>query len=128
MEDLLKMRRRILPQLARWEEQQKRIAIYGIGTHTQALLGSMPALMPLVNCFIDKKGDGTYLGRICVKPDMIHEPDFDVVIYSSKRWERDMYQNLAHLGSIEHVLLYGLPNAEHSLGFLSIAPLQQRVV
>jgi len=29
------------------------------------------------------------------------------VIYSSNRWESEMYQNLAHLRSIEHVLIYG---------------------
>jgi glycosyltransferase involved in cell wall biosynthesis len=111
--DLLAMRGRILPEIQRWQLQKQRIAIYGIGTHTQALLGTLPSLMPLVQCFIDQSAKRTYLGRPCLQPTSFRPADADVVIYSSKRWERDMYNNLAHLNSIEHVLIYGnTPSAQ----------------
>jgi glycosyltransferase involved in cell wall biosynthesis len=106
LKDILAMRRRILPRLSRWQEQKQRIAIYGIGTHTQVLLGTLPALMPLVHCFIDQLSSGVYLGKPCIKPASFYPADADVVIYSSKRWEREMYRNLAHLTSVEHVLIY----------------------
>jgi hypothetical protein len=109
LEDLLAMRRQILPEIGRWQHQKKRIAIYGIGTHTQALLGTLPGLMPLVRCFIDRRPGGTtYLGRPCLQPEAFDPDAADVVIYSSKRWEREMYRNLAHLSAIEHVLIYGM--------------------
>jgi glycosyltransferase involved in cell wall biosynthesis len=107
LEDVLSMRRRVLPELVRWQQQKRRIAIYGIGTHTQALLGTLPVLMPLIKCFIDQRASGAYLGKPCLQPEALHPSDIDVVIYSSKRWEIEMYQNLAHLTSIEHVLIYG---------------------
>lgn len=107
VKDTLAMRRRILPMIGRWEQQNRRIAVYGIGTHTQVLLGTLPALMPLVRCFIDQAGRGAFLGKPCMKPAHFQTTDADVVIYSSKRWEKEMYRNLAHLTSIEHVLIYG---------------------
>jgi glycosyltransferase involved in cell wall biosynthesis len=107
LEDVLTMRQRILPEIGRWQKQNLRLAIYGIGTYTQVLLGTLPMLMPLVQCFIDQRATGAYLGRPCIKPEATHQEDVDVVIYSSKRWESEMYQNLAHLRSIEHVLIYG---------------------
>jgi glycosyltransferase involved in cell wall biosynthesis len=106
LEDILAMRRRILPEIGRWQMQTRRIAIYGIGTHTQALLGTLPILMPFVQCFIDQRASGAYLGRPCIQPEALNSTDIDVVIYSSKRWEGEMYQRLAHLSSIEHVLIY----------------------
>jgi glycosyltransferase involved in cell wall biosynthesis len=112
LKDILAMRRRILPLIGRWQEQKRRIAIYGIGTHTQVLLGTLPALMPLVHCFIDQLSSEAYLGKPCINPASFHPADADVVIYSSKRWEREMHRNLEHLTSIEHVLIYR-DSAEH---------------
>jgi len=105
--DVLRMRRRILSRIVAWEREGQRVFIYGLGTHTQVLLGTLPTLMPLVRGFIDKKGGGSFLGLPCLQPEMITPENADVIIYSSKRWERDMYQSLAHLASIEHVLIYG---------------------
>ena len=100
------MRRRILPRIEAWEREGQRVFIYGLGTHTQVLLGTLPILMPLVRGFVDKKSGGSFLGLPCLQPEMITPENADVVIYSSKRWECDMYQNLAPLASIEHVLIY----------------------
>jgi len=101
------MRQRILPEIGRWQKQNLRLAIYGIGTYTQVLLGTLPMLMPLVQCFIDRRASGVYLGRPCIQPEAVHPSDIDVIIYSSKSWEAEMYRNLGHLTSIEHVLIYG---------------------
>ncbi len=106
LEDLLTMRRRILPEIDRWQQQKRRVAIYGIGTHTQVLLGSLPAVMPLVQFFIDRRASGSYLGKPCLRPEAVGPGDADVVIYSSKRWEAEMHRNLVHLTSVEHVLIY----------------------
>jgi glycosyltransferase involved in cell wall biosynthesis len=106
LQDLIAIRRRILPEIERWRQQKLRIAIYGIGTHTQALLGTIPAVMPLVSCFIDSRANGPYLGKPCIKPASVRPDSIDVVVYSSKRWEHDMFQNLSHLNSIEHMRFY----------------------
>jgi hypothetical protein len=117
--DLLAMRQRILPQIASWEQEERRVYIYGLGTHTQALLGTLPMLMPLVHGFIDKKGEGSFLGLPCVKPEAIGPDRADAIIYSSKRWEKDMYQNLAHLTSVQHVLIYNNVPAKQTSPLIS---------
>jgi len=104
--DVLLMRERILPRIAAWECEASRVYIYGLGTHTQVLLGTLPMLMPLVRGFVDQRGEGFFLGLPCIKPEAIGPEMADVIIYSSKRWEADMYRNLAHLTSIEHVRIY----------------------
>jgi len=45
--DIQVMRQRVLSNIARWQEQNSRVYIYGLGTHTQVLLGTCPAVMPL---------------------------------------------------------------------------------
>ncbi|OLD57869.1 MAG: hypothetical protein AUI54_01070 [Acidobacteria bacterium 13_1_40CM_2_56_5] len=110
--DIQVMRQRVLPSIARWQEQKSRVYIYGLGTHTQVLLGTCPALMPLVRGFIDKNAEEPFLGIPCVKPESINGDNADVIIYSSKRWEADMYANLAHLTTQEHVLMYSKPDEQ----------------
>jgi hypothetical protein len=101
----LGVRRRLAPQLTDWQSQRRRLAIYGGGEHTRALLGLVPELFPLVTCFIDRRGGGELLGRPCLDPGSFTPDMADIVVYSSRAFEAEMHAGFAH-HPIEHVRLY----------------------
>jgi glycosyltransferase involved in cell wall biosynthesis len=121
--DIHMMRRRVAPSIPRWQEQDSRIYIYGLGTHTQVLLATCPQLMPLIRGFIDRNAEEPFLGLPCVRPENITVGNADVIIYSSKRWETDMHRKLAHLATLEHVLLYSTVDVTPRSDELVLKPL-----
>ena len=98
-------RRRLAPLVAAWRGRGARVALYGAGTHTKALLGVVPELFPLVACFIDRQRSTDFLGRPCHAPATFSPRDADVVIYSSPLHEAAMHASLA-TQPVEHVRLY----------------------
>jgi glycosyltransferase involved in cell wall biosynthesis len=105
--DVIAIRRRLLPELDRWRRENRRVYIYGAGTHTKVLLGTLPTLAPIVSGLIDRQARGSFLGLPCLRPASFQPQSGDVVIYSSKPFEGEMYAGLAHHSTVEHVLLYG---------------------
>ncbi len=105
LSDVQTMRRRLEPLLAQWEQSQPRVYIYGAGAHTKVLLGILPSLARWVRGYIDQRKLRRFLGRPCLLPEQIDQSQVDVVIYSSKASERQMYARLAHL-PLSHVLIY----------------------
>jgi hypothetical protein len=101
----LQIRHRLGRQIPEWRLKRKRVAIYGTGEHTRALLGLLPELYSIVACFIDRRGGGEFLGRPCVEPGGFSDARADVVVYSSRAFEHEMRAALAS-HPVEHVLLY----------------------
>lgn len=99
---------RVVPLLQEWELSRPRIAIYGAGLHTRVLLGLVPQLGQHVAGFIDRRPMPSFLGKPCVRVDQFDPRQFDVVVYSSREHEEEMYQSLAHV-DVDHVRLYGAP-------------------
>lgn len=90
---------------ATWQVTQPRVWVYGAGEHTRVVLALQPALGRFIAGFIDRRPVGEFLGRPCVRPEDVHAGMADVILYSSREFERDMYARLASL-PVEHVLLY----------------------
>ena len=88
-----------------WGDRCPRIMIYGAGLHTKVLLATNPGLAAGVVGFLDQKRRGDFLGRPCLGPDEFSADKADVVLYSSRPHERQMYAGLAH-HKVEHVLIY----------------------
>jgi glycosyltransferase involved in cell wall biosynthesis/predicted O-methyltransferase YrrM len=104
-QELRQLRRRLGEIAARWRVTAPRALVYGAGEHTRAVLALEPELGPYIAGFIDRRPLGAFLGRPCVAPEEVSPAVADVVLYSSREFERDMHARLAGL-PIEHVLLY----------------------
>ncbi|MCC6164695.1 MAG: class I SAM-dependent methyltransferase [Acidobacteria bacterium] len=103
--DFSRATRRLASLVPAWQSRGSRIAFYGTGSHTQAMLGQVPELLPLVTCFVDRLGDGTFLGRPRVAPSAFSPAVADAVVYSSPIHEAAMFASLASQ-PVEHVRLY----------------------
>jgi predicted O-methyltransferase YrrM len=108
--DFAAVRARLAPILARFAHSEPRVYIYGAGAHTRMLLAAVPALGRFVDGFIDRQRRGEFLGKPCIAPDEFRREMADVIVYSSREWEREMYERMQSL-PVEHVLLYNDPVA-----------------
>ncbi len=103
--DLAAVRERLASLVAQWRQTEPRVFIYGTGTHTRRLLAMCPDIGPFVGGFIDRRGGGVFLGKPCIRPDAFRDDMADVVVYSSREFEHEMYSQLLE-ARVEHVLLY----------------------
>jgi len=103
--DLLAVRQRLAALVTTWQQTEPRVFIYGTGTHTRRLLSICPELGRFLGGFIDRQASGSFLGLPCVTPDTFRSELADVVLYSSREFEHEMYARLQHL-RLDHVLLY----------------------
>ena len=103
--DMLAMRQRLVPLIAQWRARPPKIFIYGTGIHTRVLLGNLPELMPWVVGFIDREPKSSFLNRPCIVPADFRPEMAEVVIYSSKPAERQMYEALRR-HAVRHVLIH----------------------
>lgn len=103
--DLVRVRERLHALVTRWQQTEPRVFVYGTGTHTRRLLSICPELGRFLGGFIDRQAAGSFLGLPCVTPDDFRAELADVVVYSSREFEHEMYARLRHL-PVEHVLLY----------------------
>ncbi|MEZ5421410.1 MAG: class I SAM-dependent methyltransferase, partial [Vicinamibacterales bacterium] len=103
--DLIAMRGRLTELAVRWAATEPRVFVYGIGTHTRRLLAICPELGRFIGGFIDRRAGESFLGRPCVTPDAFTREMADVVLYSSREFEQEMYARLLPV-PVEHVLLY----------------------
>jgi len=99
------LRARLAPLLDAWDREPPRVIVYGAGIHTRLLLAAFPDLGRFVTGFIDRRPMRNLLGKPCITPEQFHESMADVVLYSSREFERDMYAAMAG-HAVEHVLLY----------------------
>lgn len=105
--DLALVRERLATLLAGWRQTEPRVFVYGTGTHTRRLLAMCPELGRFVGGFIDRRASGLFLGKPCVTPETFRDDLADVVVYSSREFEHEMYARVKH-ARVEHVLLYGV--------------------
>jgi len=103
--DLAVVREHVASLVAGWQQTEPRVFVYGTGTHTRRLLAMCPELGRFIGGFIDRRARGPFLGKPCVTPETFRDDQADVVIYSSREFEHEMYARLAH-ARVEHVLLY----------------------
>lgn len=101
----LALRGKLLPRIADWKTRGARVAVYGAGKHTQALLGLVPELFGLVVLFLDRSRTADFLGKPCRAPAGFTAADADAIVYSSRAAEREMFAAL-RATKVEHVLLY----------------------
>jgi hypothetical protein len=91
------IRERLTSKIIQWKKQRKRIAIYGAGIHTRYLL-NLFELSENVTAIIDtdpqKKGN-KFLRWMISDESLLEEGVIDVVIISSKRFEDEIYQQIA---------------------------------
>ena len=103
--DLIAVRETLAALVATWRQTEPRVFVYGTGSHTRRLFAMCPELGRFVGGFIDRSAGGPFLGRPCVTPDTFRNDMADVVLYSSREFEHQMYARLAH-ARVQHVLLY----------------------
>jgi len=103
--DLIAVRETLAALVTTWRQTEPRVFVYGIGSHTRRLFAMCPELGRFVGGFIDRGAGGPFLGRPCVTPDAFRNDMADVVLYSSREFEHEMYARLAH-ARVQHVLLY----------------------
>lgn len=103
--DLLVVRERLQGLVTRWHQTEPRVFVYGTGTHTRRLLAMCPEIGRFLGGFIDRAAQASFLGLPCVTPDEFRSELADVVVYSSREFEYEMYARLRHV-PVEHVLLY----------------------
>jgi hypothetical protein len=96
---------RLVPRLRAWAFEKPRVFICGAGAHTQMLLTAFPDLGHFVAGFIDRRPLGCLFGRPCVSPEDFDEAMADVIVYSSRQFEREMYAAMRAF-PVDHVLLY----------------------
>ena len=82
----------LAPMLADWRVTRPRVFIYGAGLHSRMLLGLMPELGPYVGGFIDRRPMSSFLGKPCIRPEAFDNHLADVILYSSREHEEEMYQ------------------------------------
>jgi hypothetical protein len=69
------------------------------------LLATYPAIGPFISGFIDRAPLESYLGKPCIRPEMVREGMAEAIVYSSREFETEMHRRLAHV-PVEHILLY----------------------
>jgi glycosyltransferase involved in cell wall biosynthesis/predicted O-methyltransferase YrrM len=111
MRDLRHLRRRLTDLARSWDTTQPRVFVYGAGQHARLVLTLEPELGRHVAGFIDKRPIAEFLGKPCVRPDQVRASELDIVLYSSREYEREMHAYLAHV-PVQHVLLYAESPAE----------------
>jgi glycosyltransferase involved in cell wall biosynthesis/predicted O-methyltransferase YrrM len=99
------LRQRLAAVAARWRGTDPRVYMYGAGQHARLVLALEPELGRFIAGFIDRRPLGEFLGKPCLHPEQVTAAIADVVLYSSREYEREMHARLAHL-PVEHVLLY----------------------
>lgn len=105
LDSLLRVRAQLRELVGRWTVTVPRVFVYGAGEHTRAILALEPELGRFIAGFVDRRTVSEFLGRPCVRPDDVTSNMADVILYSSREFERDMYTQVAHL-AIEHIMLY----------------------
>lgn len=105
LRDLRSVRQRLASVVARWEESDPRVFVYGAGQHAKMMFAVCPELGRFVDGFIDRRSLGRFLGKPCVSPDEFRNDMADAIVYSSREFEHDMYVRLRG-ARVEHVLLY----------------------
>ena len=98
------VRRRLDEASAEWNVST-RVLVYGAGQHTRMLLAAYPAIGPFIRGFIDSAPLESYLGKPCIRPDVVHKDMAEAIVYSSREFETEMHRRLAHV-PVEHILLY----------------------
>ena len=104
--DMKRLRGRLAAVAQRWRATDPRVYMYGAGDHARLVLALEPELGRYIAGFIDRRPVAECLGKPCIRPEEVTPAIADVVLYSSREFERDMHARLAHL-PVEHVLLYG---------------------
>ncbi len=100
------IRARLAPMLAEWRGTRPRVFLYGAGLHSRMLLGLVPELGPYVGGFIDRRPMSSFLGKPCLRVEAFDDSLADVIVYSSREHEEDMYETLKQ-AAVDHVRLYG---------------------
>jgi glycosyltransferase involved in cell wall biosynthesis/predicted O-methyltransferase YrrM len=103
--NLTSVRNRLTAAVARWRETDARVVVYGAGLHTKMLLAVCPALGRHIAGFIDRRPMQHFLGKRCVTPDEFRDEMADVIVYSSREFEHEMYARMKG-ARVEHLLLY----------------------
>lgn len=102
------IRARLAPMLADWRRTLPRVFLYGAGLHSRMLLGLVPELGPYVAGFIDRRPMVSFLGKPCVRVRDFDDRMADVIVYSSREHEEEMYEALKK-AAVDHVRVYGEP-------------------
>jgi glycosyltransferase involved in cell wall biosynthesis len=104
---VLRARAVLEPLVSQWENEgcNKRVMIFGAGSHSKVILGVVPSLFKFLVGFIDSKRRDGFIGLRCHQPSEVNPQKLDVIVYSSAEHEMEMYQSVAHL-QVKHVLLY----------------------
>jgi hypothetical protein len=81
-----------------FSEQDKKIAIYGIGRHTEKILSLYKEIVGKINCKLyfvvtDESSTGNYCGRNVVTCDQI-ENNTDFIVVSSMIYQNEILENL----------------------------------
>ncbi len=100
------IRARLAPMLADWRTTRPRVFIYGAGLHSRMLLGLVPELGPYVGGFLDRRPMNSFLGKPCLRAAEFDDSLADVIVYSSREHEDEMYETLKQ-AAVDHVRLYG---------------------
>jgi predicted O-methyltransferase YrrM len=103
--DLRRLRARLGALAREWQATCPRVFVYGAGQHARLLLALEPELGPYIAGFIDRRPLESFLGKPCVRPEALSPSDADVVLYSSREYEREMHARIATV-NVQHVLLY----------------------
>lgn len=104
--DIHHLRAKLAAIAAEWEATDPRVYINGAGQHTRLLLSLEPRLGRFVGGFIDRRPIGDFLGKPVTHPEMLTAADADIVLYSSREYEKEMFERLSAL-DVKHQLLYG---------------------
>lgn len=103
--DMRALKSRLTEVAARWAATDPRVFMYGAGEHSRLVLTLEPELGRYIAGFIDRRPVSQFLGKPCIRPEELTPAIADVVLYSSREYEREMHARLADL-PIEHVLLH----------------------
>jgi glycosyltransferase involved in cell wall biosynthesis/predicted O-methyltransferase YrrM len=104
-EGFARVRQTLAGALTRWGKTEPRVYIYGAGEHTRLMLMLCPELGRHLAGFIDRRPMSTFLGKPCLMPDDFRSDMADVIVYSSREYEHEMYERMKEL-TVEHVLIY----------------------
>jgi glycosyltransferase involved in cell wall biosynthesis/predicted O-methyltransferase YrrM len=104
--DFNQLRERLRALVARCRQTDARVFVYGAGAHARMMFTVCPELGAFVAGFIDRRPLSRFMGKPCLTPDAFRNEMADVIVYSSREYERDMFAAMRH-ASVEHVLLYG---------------------
>jgi glycosyltransferase involved in cell wall biosynthesis/predicted O-methyltransferase YrrM len=104
--DFNQLRERLGALVARCRQTDARVFVYGAGAHARMMFTICPEVGAFVAGFLDRRPLSRFMGKPCLTPDAFRDEMADVIVYSSREFEQDMFAAVRH-ARVEHVLLYG---------------------